>query len=70
VAFVLGFSRNWKADWGGLTLFYDDGGNVTGAFVPAFNSLTMFRVPVYHSVTYVTPFAREVRYSITGWLLA
>jgi Rps23 Pro-64 3,4-dihydroxylase Tpa1-like proline 4-hydroxylase len=36
--------------------------------VPAYNSLVLFKVPVWHSVTFVTPFAGEVRYSITGWL--
>ena len=37
-------------------------------FVPAFNALRLFRVPVQHSVSHVWPFAPEPRLSVTGWL--
>ncbi len=67
-AYVLGFARDWQADWGGLLHFLDDDGQVTDTFVPRFNSLAIFQVPVSHCVSYVAPFAREARYGITGWL--
>jgi Rps23 Pro-64 3,4-dihydroxylase Tpa1-like proline 4-hydroxylase len=35
--------------------------------MPVFNALNLFRVPLLHSVTLVTPFAGGARLSITGW---
>jgi Rps23 Pro-64 3,4-dihydroxylase Tpa1-like proline 4-hydroxylase len=69
IAFVFNLSMDWVADWGGLTLFYDKKGNVIDSYSPMFNTLTMFQVPVKHSVTYISPFAKTTRFSITGWLL-
>jgi Rps23 Pro-64 3,4-dihydroxylase Tpa1-like proline 4-hydroxylase len=42
----------------------DGNGN---SYIPAFNALTLFRVPQWHSVSYVTPFAMGPRFSVTGW---
>lgn len=67
IAYVLGFTRKWRSDWGGLLEFYDAQGNVDLGLVPRFNVLNLFEVPANHAVTYVTPFATESRYSITGW---
>jgi Rps23 Pro-64 3,4-dihydroxylase Tpa1-like proline 4-hydroxylase len=67
IAYVLGFTRKWRSDWGGLLEFYDAHGNVDLGLVPRFNVLSLFAVPANHAVTYVTPFASEGRYSITGW---
>ncbi len=71
VAYVASFTPVWKPDWGGLLQFHDDAARqVTHTLVPDFNSLTLFRVPVSHSVSYVAPYARGDRLSITGWLIA
>lgn len=71
VAYVASFTPMWKPDWGGLLQFHDESGRgVSATLVPDFNSLTLFRVPVSHSVSYVAPFARGQRLSITGWLIA
>lgn len=67
IAYVLGFTRKWRSDWGGLLEFYDAQGNVDLGLVPRFNVLNLFEVPANHAVTYVTPFATESRFSITGW---
>lgn len=67
IAYVLNFTRKWRADWGGLLEFYDAKGNVDWGLVPRFNALNLFEVPANHAVTYVAPFATESRYSITGW---
>ena len=68
VAYVLGFAKDWKIDWGGLLQFHDpQGGRVIDGFLPAFNGLTLFRVPQWHSVSFVTPFAQGPRFSVTGW---
>jgi Rps23 Pro-64 3,4-dihydroxylase Tpa1-like proline 4-hydroxylase len=67
VAYVLGFTRNWRPDWGGLLEFYDKKGDVEAGMLPRFNSLSIFTVPADHAVTYVAPYATEGRYSITGW---
>lgn len=66
-AYVMGFSKNWRTDWGGHLLFLDDG-DVKRGFIPSFNSLTLFKVPTQHIVTQVTNFAGAGRYSVTGWL--
>lgn len=67
VAYVLGFTRKWRSDWGGTLEFYDAEGNVEFGLVPRFNVLNLFEVPVNHAVTYVPPYVPEGRYSITGW---
>ncbi len=67
-AYVFGFTRSWRADWGGLLQFFDADGHVAEAYTPAFNALNLLRVPQPHSVSYVSPLAAGARYSITGWL--
>ncbi|MBI1365115.1 MAG: hypothetical protein GC153_04070 [Alphaproteobacteria bacterium] len=69
-AFVLNLSPKWRVDWGGLTLFVNDDGEIDGAISPRFNALNVFLVPQRHSVTAVAPFAGGSRYSITGWFRA
>jgi len=66
-AYVMGFTKNWRVDWGGQLLFLD-GDNTECGFSPTFNTLTLFKVPRHHIVTQVTNFAGAGRYSITGWL--
>lgn len=70
IAYVLGFSRHWHPDWGGLLQFFENDGTPREAWVPAFNTLSIFDVRHVHSVTYVTPFAREPRLSLAGWFFA
>lgn len=67
VAYVLNLTKNWQADWGGLLQFMDDNDMVTETYFPSFNSLVMFQVPMWHHVSYVSPFASHGRYAITGW---
>ena len=66
VAFVFNLSKDWNVDWGGLTHFLDHDGGVTDTYVPTYNSLVIFAIPVPHLVSYVMPFAPRPRYSITG----
>lgn len=68
VAYVLNLTRGWRADWGGLLQFMDEDGAVVDTFMPRFNSLTLFRVPMFHCVSYVAPYAEHPRYAVTGWL--
>jgi Rps23 Pro-64 3,4-dihydroxylase Tpa1-like proline 4-hydroxylase len=67
-AYILNFTRPWRADWGGLLQFLDGDGHVAEAYTPVFNALNLVRVPQPHSVSYVTPLAAGARYSMTGWL--
>jgi Rps23 Pro-64 3,4-dihydroxylase Tpa1-like proline 4-hydroxylase len=67
-AYVLNLTPQWRPDWGGLLLFYDERGNVVRGFTPAFNTLNIFRVPQPHNVSWVTPLAGAPRYAVTGWL--
>jgi hypothetical protein len=69
-AYVLSLSPAWQPDWGGLLIFHEPDGSVPHLIVPRFNALSLFAVPQPHSVTYVTPFARAPRLSVTGWFRA
>jgi len=68
-AYVLGLTRGWRADMGGLLHFLDDQGNVAETVVPRYNSLTVFRVPMPHLVSMVAPWVQEPRLAVAGWLL-
>lgn len=65
-AYVMGLTRGWRTEWGGLLLFHEPEGRFSG-MTPAFNSLDLFRVPLLHSVSYITPSAGMARTSVTGW---
>jgi Rps23 Pro-64 3,4-dihydroxylase Tpa1-like proline 4-hydroxylase len=68
VAYVLNLcALDWRPEWGGYLLFYDDEGDVVAGFRPRFNTLNLFLVPQRHAVTFVPPFAPVGRYAITGW---
>ena len=67
-AYVIGMTRGWDADMGGLTQFMNAEGDVVDCFVPTFNSLIIFSVPVKHMVSYVPPWVSGERLSVTGWL--
>lgn len=66
-AYVFSLSADWRPEWGGLLLFHEGDGRVSG-FGPRFGALNLFAVPQLHSVSMVTPAAPRRRYSVTGWL--
>jgi Rps23 Pro-64 3,4-dihydroxylase Tpa1-like proline 4-hydroxylase len=68
-AYVFGFTPDWQADWGGLLHIQDDNDAIVASHIPAFNTLTLFRVPRQHFVSQVASFAKGVRYTTTGWFL-
>ena len=70
IAYVMGFSKDWHPDWGGLLHFFADDGTGRDFWTPTFNSLSLFDVRHVHSVSYVTPFAKQQRLSLTGWFCA
>jgi Rps23 Pro-64 3,4-dihydroxylase Tpa1-like proline 4-hydroxylase len=67
VAYVLNLTPRWNADWGGMLQFLDTDGRVRESWMPGYNMLALFRVPVPHLVSFVAPFAEQPRYAITGW---
>jgi Rps23 Pro-64 3,4-dihydroxylase Tpa1-like proline 4-hydroxylase len=68
VAYVMNFcAEDWRPDWGGYLMFYDEDGDVITGFKPRFNALNLFAVPQKHNVTMVPPFAPVGRFAITGW---
>ena len=69
-AYVLSMTKNWRADWGGQLQFFGEDGQVERAFVPGFNTLSVFLVPQRHAVSALAPFAGAPRFSITGWFRA
>lgn len=67
MAFVWGFTPVWRPDWGGLLQFFTPEQEASQSFVPGFNTLDLFDVCHWHSVTYVAPFAQAKRLAISGW---
>jgi SM-20-related protein len=68
VAYVLNMTLGeWRPDWGGYLMFYDDEGDAVAGFRPRFNALNLFAVPQKHNVSYVPPFSPVGRFAITGW---
>lgn len=67
-ACVLGMTPQWRLEWGGLLMFHELGQVPFWGMGPQFNTLDLFSVPKYHSVSLVGPAAPRRRYSITGWL--
>lgn len=67
-AYTLGFTRRWRPDWGGQLLFHDEAGDISRGLTPGFNVLTLFKVPLWHSVAPVAPYAPAQRLSVVGWL--
>lgn len=67
VAYVINMTEKWEADWGGLLQFMDDNGNIEETWIPTYNSLNLFKVPTWHCVSCVAPYATRPRLSITGW---
>ena len=67
-AFVYGLTPQWRPEWGGLLLFHEPGEIEISGMVPQFNTLDLFSVPRFHSVSQVTRAAPRRRYCVTGWL--
>ena len=70
LAYVFGFSESWHPDWGGLLQFFEEDGTPRDAWMPQFNTLSLFDVRHIHSVTHIAPYAAAPRLSITGWFRA
>lgn len=66
-AFVLGLTKMWRLEWGGLLLFHGPHDRTAEALVPRFNTLDLFHVPQQHSVSWVSPTAGFSRIAVTGW---
>lgn len=67
-AYTISLTREWRSDWGGQLLFHDAEGDIERGFAPAFNVMTIFKVPRQHSVAPVAPYAGAPRLMVTGWL--
>lgn len=67
--FLFQLTPDWSPDWGGqLELLNSDGGSVQEAYIPRFNSLSMFSAPRWHAVSMVALFAPKNRYTISGFI--
>ncbi len=68
-AYTLSFCPNWQTDWGGLLqLINQQTTDVLSAWIPRFNTLSIFDGTQVHAVSPVSAFAGDGRYSIVGWL--
>ena len=68
-AFVINLTKEWRPDWGGALHLLDKQGQITNSFVPSFNEINIFKIPIDHYVGYVSPFATK-KASIDYWLVA
>lgn len=66
-AYVFNLSPDWHADWGGQLQFLDDSDQVIESWLPRYNHLSLFTVPIFHCVSCVAPYATSPRLAITGW---
>lgn len=68
VAFVMNMTKDWVVHWGGaLAILDEQGENIIDTYAPKFNSLVLFDVPLTHTVLPVCNYAKENRYTLTGW---
>lgn len=69
LAYYFYFNDDWRADWGGNTMFIEDD-KIVDTFVPYHNSFSLFDVEVTtkHFVSPVTKWANCDRYALGGWL--
>jgi Rps23 Pro-64 3,4-dihydroxylase Tpa1-like proline 4-hydroxylase len=66
-AYVFNMSPVWERDWGGFLQFFDENDNIEAAFMPSFNTLNLFTIPMMHSVSMVSTYVTERRMAVTGW---
>lgn len=67
-AYVMGFTKNWLPHWGGSTVITDNKREkVIETYLPSFNSIILFDVPIFHYVSPVSNYAQSDRISFTGW---
>ena len=67
-AHVLGLTKGWKKEWGGMLTFCDNWGRIKLQRPPSFNTLALFKIPISHYVSEVSQSAEKPRYSVYGWL--
>ena len=68
LAYVLSVTKGeWRPEWGGYLNFFDDEGDIRAGIRPRFNSLNLFAVPRWHSVSQVLGDAPTARYAVSGW---
>jgi Rps23 Pro-64 3,4-dihydroxylase Tpa1-like proline 4-hydroxylase len=67
-AFVINLTEHWRADWGGALHLLNEQQQIKQSFLPSFNEINIFKIPLDHHVGYVSPFATGRRLAITGWL--
>jgi SM-20-related protein len=68
-SYILNLSDYWDAQWGGLLRFKREDGHIDEAYLPRFNSMSIFLSSLEHAVGIVAPYAQHARYSIAGDLL-
>lgn len=67
LAFVLGLTGGWCNHWGGLTIIEGKDPLAATALFPNFNSLVVFKIPVWHMVSEVNNAAPYSRLAFSGW---
>lgn len=66
-AYVISFTKGWRADYGGLLHMMDDDHTIKEVIIPRFNRMTIFRIPRKHFVSQVANYTPIARYTVNGW---
>lgn len=68
VAFVINLTKDWLLHWGGnLVILEEDKDKAIETFIPLFNNMILFNVPVRHAIFPVSCYCQSERFAITGW---
>jgi hypothetical protein len=70
LGFFLNFTPDWLVHWGGsLAIFEENCEQITEAYIPRFNCLYLFELPLLHSILPVSFYTQEPRYEIAGYFI-
>lgn len=70
VTYIHNFTEEWRPEWGGiLHITSTEKNKIRASFTPKFNSLILFKPPLWHFVSQVSTFTPKPRYTLTGWML-
>ncbi len=70
VTYIHNLTHKWRPEWGGiLHITEPTKRKIRASFTPKFNSLVLFKPPMWHFVSQVSSFTPNSRYTLTGWML-
>jgi Rps23 Pro-64 3,4-dihydroxylase Tpa1-like proline 4-hydroxylase len=68
-AYVMGLTKKWRVDFGGLLHILNDDWTIREVHIPQFNCMTIFKIPREHFVSQVATYTPVARYTVNGWFI-